>query len=104
MSGIRSSSFDERTTTGILSEGPPYSKIGEQWWRKETSDGDSIGGRDPDGTDSAVKTLLGGGEFSLEGERGRLVPLLSSIVVKRRRREENPKRKLKECDMAISAR
>jgi hypothetical protein len=27
----------------------------------------------------------------LEGERERLVPLLSSIVVKRRRREENPK-------------
>jgi hypothetical protein len=27
----------------------------------------------------------------LKGERERLVPLLSSIVAKRRRREENPK-------------
>jgi hypothetical protein len=33
-----------------------------------------------------------------------LVPLLSSIVVKIRRIEENPKRKVKECDVVISAR
>jgi hypothetical protein len=96
MSGMRSSSSEERCTTGILSEGPSCSKIGEQWRREETSDGDPGGGGEPDGIGDGVEALLDDEEPSLEGERGRLVPLLSSIVVKRRMREENPKRKVKE--------
>jgi hypothetical protein len=92
MSGMRSSSSEERCTTGILSEGPSCSKTDEQWRREETSDGDPGGDGEPDG----VEALLDDKEPSLEGERGRLVPLLSSIVVKRRMREENPKRKVKE--------
>jgi hypothetical protein len=89
---IPSSSNDEdRSTIGIFSEGPPYSNTGEQGRREEISDGDPNGNEDPDGTDSGVEPPLGDEEPSLEGERERLVPILSSIVVKRRRREENPK-------------
>jgi hypothetical protein len=51
----------------------------------ETSDRDLGGGGDPDKADSGVDSLLGEVEPSLEGERGRLVPFLSSIVLKRRR-------------------
>jgi hypothetical protein len=101
---VSSSEEEERSTTGIFSEGLPCSKTGEQWQREQTSDGDPSGGVDPDGTNSGVDALLGDEEPSWEGERGRLVPLLSSIVVKRRRREENPKRQVKECEMAINAR
>jgi hypothetical protein len=46
-----------------------------------TSGGDPCGGEDPDGTDGGVETLLGEEAPSSMGERGRLVPLLSSIVV-----------------------
>jgi hypothetical protein len=50
--------------------------------QEETSSGDPGGSEDPDNAGGGVKTLLGTEEPSLEGERGRLVPLLSSIVVK----------------------
>jgi hypothetical protein len=99
-----SSEEEERSTTGIFLEGPPCSKTGEQWRCEETSDGDPGGSEDPDGADGSVNTLLDDEEPSLEGERGHLLPPLSSIVIKRRRREENPKRKVKECEMAITRR
>jgi hypothetical protein len=70
----------------------------------ETFDGDPGGGGDSDGADGGVEALLGNEESSLEGEWERLVPLLSSIMVKRRRREEKPKRKVKQFEMAINAR
>jgi hypothetical protein len=59
----------------------------------ETSGGDPSGGGDPEGVGGGVGTLLGAGLPSLEGEHERLVPLLSSIVLKRRKRERkiNPK-------------
>jgi hypothetical protein len=42
---------------------------------------------------------------SLEGERARLMPLLSSIVRKQRAKKVNPKReRKKECEMAINTR
>jgi hypothetical protein len=66
---------------------------GEWQQCEETSDEDPGGGRDPDGADGGVKTLLGDEEPSLEGERECLVLLWSSIVVRRRRRWENPKQK-----------
>jgi hypothetical protein len=56
----------------------------------ENSDGD------PDGADGGVETLLGEEDPSLEGERGCLEHLLSSIAPKRRKREENPKRETKD--------
>jgi hypothetical protein len=81
--GIRmrpSSSEDEdRSTTGAFSEGPPCSCTDEQWRCEKTSGGDLIGGGDPEDVDGG--TLLGDGLPS-EGERERLVSLLSSIVPK----------------------
>jgi hypothetical protein len=41
--GKSSSSFKDRSTTGILSEGPPCSKIGKRRRREETSGGDPSG-------------------------------------------------------------
>jgi hypothetical protein len=66
-------------------EGSPCSKTSEQRRCEETSDGDPGGGGDLDGASGGVETLLGDEEPSLEGEREHLVPLLSFIVVKRRR-------------------
>jgi hypothetical protein len=93
VSGMRpSSSEDEdRSTTRTFSQGPSFSNTGEQGRREEISDGDPSGGGDPDSTDSGIEPLLGEEEPSLEGERECLIPLLSSIVAKRRMRERNPK-------------
>jgi hypothetical protein len=85
-------------------EGLPYSRTGEQWRCEVTPDGDPGGGGDPDGVGGGVEPLLGDKELSFEEEREHLVSLLSSIVAKRRRREENPKQKVKECEMVISTR
>jgi hypothetical protein len=85
-----SSEDEERSTTRTFSEGPPCSSTSEQWQHEETSDGDPSGGGDLDGTDGGVETLFGEEDPSLKLERERLVPLLSSIVAKRRR-EEKPK-------------
>jgi hypothetical protein len=80
----------------------PAHKTGEWWRHEETSGGDPGDGGDPDSADSGVKTLLSEEEPSLKGERGCLVPLLSSIAPKGRKREETPK--TKKCEMAINAR
>jgi hypothetical protein len=45
----------------------------------------------PDSAGGGVKPPLDEEEPSLEGERELLIPLVSSIVAKRRRREENHK-------------
>jgi hypothetical protein len=50
----------------------------------ETSGGDPSGGGDLDGADGGVRAPLGDELPSLEGARVCLVPLLSSIVHKRR--------------------
>jgi hypothetical protein len=93
--GVRlSSSEDEdRSTTRTFSKGPPCSNTGEQGWREKTSDGDPGGGGDLDSANGGIELPLGEEEPSLEGERERLVPLLSSIMAKRRGREENPRQK-----------
>jgi hypothetical protein len=52
---------------------------GKQGRRKEISDGDPAGGRDPDGTGRGVLASLHEGLPSVEGEHERLMPLLSSI-------------------------
>jgi hypothetical protein len=75
-----SSSEEERSTTGAFSEAPHCSNTCEQWWHEETSVGDPSGGGDPDGGSGSVGLLLGEDEPSFEGQSGRLVPLLSSIV------------------------
>jgi hypothetical protein len=49
------------------------------WFLKEISDGDLGGSGDPDGTGGGVLASLGEGLPSVEGERERLVPLLTSI-------------------------
>jgi hypothetical protein len=58
----------------------PCSNTGEQGWHEEISNGDPSGGGDLDGIDGGVLVSLGDGIPSLEGERERLVSLLSSIV------------------------
>jgi hypothetical protein len=52
------------------------------------SNGNSGGGGDPDNAGGGVEPPLDEEEPSLDGEREFLVPLLSTIVVKRRGREE----------------
>jgi hypothetical protein len=69
----------DRSITGAFPEGPPFSNIDKQGWREEISDGDPGGGGDPNDTDEGVLASLGGRLPSTEGERERLVPLLSSI-------------------------
>jgi hypothetical protein len=73
-----------------LPRGTPYSNTGEHGRCEETSNGDPSGGGDPEGADGGIGALLRDGLPSLE-ERARLVPLLSSIVHKRRARKVNPK-------------
>jgi hypothetical protein len=107
VSGLRPSSSEdeERSTIGVFLEEPPCSNTGERGWSEETSDRDPSGGDDPEGASGGVGALPGDGLPSLEGERARLVPLLSSIVHKRRARKVNPKReRKKKCEMVISAR
>jgi hypothetical protein len=70
----------ERSTTGAFSEDPPFSSTGERRQCEKTSGGDASGGRDPDGADGGVLAPSDDGLPSLEGERARLVPLLSSII------------------------
>jgi hypothetical protein len=65
---------------------PPPSNIGKRG-QHEVFDGDPSGGGDLEGVNGGVGTLLGDVPPSLEGERARLVPLLSSIVRKRRARK-----------------
>jgi hypothetical protein len=48
------------------------------------SDGDPDGGGDPDSASGGIEPPLDEEEPSLEGEQERLVPLLCSIVTKRR--------------------
>jgi hypothetical protein len=64
--------------------GAPCSNTGEQGRREEISAGDSGGGGDPDGTNGGVLGPMDEGLPSAEGERHRLVPLLSSIASKLR--------------------
>jgi hypothetical protein len=82
VSGKRTYSSEDRSTIGILSEGPPSSKTTKCRQREETSGGNPSGGSDPDKDGGGVEALLREEESSFEGERERLVPLLSSIVVK----------------------
>jgi hypothetical protein len=91
-----SSEDEDRSTTGTFSEGPPCSNTDEQGRREEISDGDPGGGGDPDSTGGGVEPPLGEEEPSLAEEQEHLFPLLSSIVSKRRGREENPKQRREE--------
>jgi hypothetical protein len=61
------------------SQRPPCLNTGEQGQCKEISYGDPSGTGDPDGAGGGVMAPLGEGLLSVEGERERLVPLLSSI-------------------------
>jgi hypothetical protein len=94
---MRPSSYEDedRSTTGTFLKGPLCSNTGKHGRHEEISDGDPDGSEDPDGASGGVEPPLGVEEPSLEGERERLVSLLSTIVAKRRRREENPKQESK---------
>jgi hypothetical protein len=70
---------EEGSIIGVFPEALPCSNTGEQGQRDETSDGDSGGGGDPDDVDGGVLASSGRGLPSAEGERSRLMPLLSSI-------------------------
>jgi hypothetical protein len=70
---------EEGSSIGIFSEALPCSNISEQGRRDEATDGDPGGGRDPDGVGGGVSASPGKVLPSTEGERSRLVPLLSSI-------------------------
>jgi hypothetical protein len=89
-----SSKDEEISTTGTFSEGAPCSSTGKQGRHEEISNGDLGGGGDLDDAGGGVEPPLGDEELSLQGERECLVPLLSSIMAKRRR-EENSKRESK---------
>jgi hypothetical protein len=80
VTGKAYSSLEERSTTGIPSEGPPCSYTGDSDLWDETSGGKPGGGGDPDGEGSGVEALLGEEEGPLAVERECLVPLLSSVV------------------------
>jgi hypothetical protein len=75
-----SSEDEDRCTIETFLEGPPCPNTGERGRREDISDGDPCGGGDPDGAGGGGEPPLGEKESSLEGERARLVPLLSSIV------------------------
>jgi hypothetical protein len=75
-----SSEDEERSTNGAFPEDPPCSHTGERGRCEETSDGDVSGGGDPDGASGGVLSPSSNELPPLEGERARLVPLLSSIV------------------------
>jgi hypothetical protein len=103
--GFSSSEDEERSTTGAFPEDPLCSHTGEREQHGETSGGDVSGGDDPEDAGGGVLAPSGDGLPSLEGERVRLVPLLSSIDCKRRIRKVNPSQERKEnCEMVISAR
>jgi hypothetical protein len=100
-----SSEDKERLIIGTFLEGPPCSNTGEQGRHDKISDGNPGGGGDPDGAGGGVLASLDEGLPSVEGERSRLMPLLSSIGGLQRASERNPKmNKREECDMVISAR
>jgi hypothetical protein len=100
-----SSEDEERYTIGSFLEDPPCSNIGEHGRREETSGGDFRIGGDLEGAGGGVLALLGDELPSLEGERARLVPLLSSIDRKPRARKVNRKQARKmEYEILISAR
>jgi hypothetical protein len=61
-------------------EDSPCSNTGERGQHEETFGRDISDDDDPDGAGGRVLALSGDGLPSLEGERVRLVPLLSSIV------------------------
>jgi hypothetical protein len=77
-------------------EESPCSHTGERGRHEETSSKDPSGGGDLEGIDGGVGAPLGDGLPSLEGERVRLSPLLSSIVRKQKARKVNPKQERKE--------
>jgi hypothetical protein len=69
----------DRSSSEPYRRTPPCSNTGEQGRHEEISDGDPAGGRDLDGTGRGVLASLDEGLPSAEGERERLMPLLSSI-------------------------
>jgi hypothetical protein len=81
VSGKISSSSQYISTTKILSEVPSCSYIGVGDQLDETSGREPGGGGDPDGDGGGIEALPDE-EDSSEGERERLMPLLSSIVNK----------------------
>jgi hypothetical protein len=87
-----SSEDEESSITRMFPKGPPCSNTGEQGRREEISYVDSGGGGDPDGADSGVLGSLDEGFPSVEGDRGYLVPLLSSIASKLRTGERERER------------
>jgi hypothetical protein len=74
-----SSEDEERSIIGVFPEALPCSNTGEQGRHDDTSNGDPGGGGDLDGTSGGVLTSPGRGLPSVEGERYRLMHLLSSI-------------------------
>jgi hypothetical protein len=70
---------EEGLSIGIFPEALPCSNTSEQGWHDGATDGDSGGSGDPDGAGGGVSASPGKGLPSAEGERSRLVPILSSI-------------------------
>jgi hypothetical protein len=74
-----STTSEEESLTGVVPEALPCSNTSEQQWCDETFNGDPGGGGDPDGASGEFFASSGRGLPSAEGERSRLMPLLSSI-------------------------
>jgi hypothetical protein len=82
MSGKISSSSKERSTTGITSEGPSCSRIGEGGLCGNASGDDTSGGTESDGDGYGVQATLEDEEEPLAEEREHLMPLFFSIAHK----------------------
>jgi hypothetical protein len=91
--GSSSSEDEDRSTTRAFSEGPPCSNTDERGLREDTSAGDPRGDGVSDGVGGGVLALLAAGFPSMEGERSRLMSVLSSIVGKRRTKKETLSKK-----------
>jgi hypothetical protein len=72
---------------------PPCSNTDERGLREDTSAGDPRGDGVSDGVGGGVLALLAAGFPSMEGERSRLMSILSSIVGKRRTKKETLSKK-----------
>jgi hypothetical protein len=91
VSAIRHSSLERQRKIHhwSLTGGSPYSNNSECGQHEETSAWYFSSNGDPEGAGGGVLAPLGDGLFSLEIERARCVPLLSSIDCKRGARKVN---------------
>jgi hypothetical protein len=95
VSGKASSSPDEISSTEKPLEGSSCSYVRDDTLQDETSNGEADGGEDLVGEGGGVKVSLDEDKDLFTCSRKCLVPLLSSIVVKRGEKEKTQSEKVK---------